>query len=139
MHIDTKFYDDKLEEFKLYHPYMVAHIRSVRPRGESGIRVTLDDGTQYDYGSMENGVRRVVEYAPDKLDDITDDRCRDSFVYRLTELMTARGFNQQYLAERTGLSKGAINKYLNKQATPSFTAARRIAYVLGCSVSELID
>ena len=139
MHIDTTFYEDRLKEFKRYHPYMVEHILHVRPRGEAGIRVTLKDGTQYDFGSMENGVRRVVDYTPDALNDITDERCRDSFAYRLTELMSARGFTQQSLVEYTGLSKGAINNYLNKKATPSFTAARRIAYALGCSVSELID
>ena len=139
MRIDTRFYEDKFEEFKQYHPYMVERVRSVRPRGEAGIRVTLDDGAQYDFGGAENGVRRVVDYAPDILNDITDERCRSSFAYRLTELMAVRGFNQNSLAERSGVSKGAINNYLNKKATPSFTAARRIAYAIGCSVSELID
>ena len=139
MHIDTEFYERKLEELKRYHPYMVGHISKVRPRGETGIRVTLDDGSQYDFGGVEIGTRRVVEYTPDRLDEITDERCRDSFVYRLTELMEIRGFNQQTLAEYSGLSKGAINNYLNKKSTPSFTAARRIAYALGCSVNELID
>ena len=139
MRVDTKYYERKLEELKLYHPYLVDHICNVRPRGERGIRVTLDDGTQYDFCGIETGARRVVNYAPDKLDEITDERCRDSFVYNLTMLMEARGFNQQTLAEYAGISKGAINNYLNKKSTPSFTAARRIAYALGCSVNELID
>lgn len=139
MNIDTGCYDNKLEELKRYHPYMIGHIRSVRPRGENGIRVTLDDGTQYDFSGADIGARRVIDYTPNQLDEITDERCRESFVYRLTELMEMRGFNQQTLAEYSGLSKGAINNYLNKKATPSFTAARRIAYALGCTVNELID
>ena len=139
MLIDTKFYEEVFEEFKLYHPYMIDHVRSVRPRGERGIRVTLDDGTQYDYGSMDSGVRRVVSYSPSNITDITDENCRKSFIYRLSELMSTRGFNQKTLAEYTGLAVGSINKYLNGVSTPSLTAVRKIAYALGCTVDELID
>ena len=137
MLIDTKFYEDKYEEFKERHPYLVDHVRSIHPRGESGIRVTLDDGTKYDYGSIGGGVRRVVNYSPSNVEHITDDSCRKAFVYKVTELMEARGFTQQTLAEYSGVSKGAISKYLNEKATPSFTAVMRIATALGCTLDEL--
>lgn len=137
MLIDTKFYEDKFEEFKMNHPYMVDHVRSVRARGEMGIRVTLDDGTQYDYGSMGRGVRRVVNYSPSNAKAVTDELCRKAFVYKVTELMEARGFTQQTLAEYSGLSKGSINGYLNQKATPSLTAVQKIATALGCTLDEL--
>ena len=137
MKIDTKYYENKLEELKLYHPYLIDHIRSVRPKGDKGIRLTLDDGTQYDFGGTETSIRRVVDYTPNTLDEITDERCRESFVYNLTELMEARGFTQQTLAEYSGVSKGAISKYLNEKATPSFTAVMKIATALGCTLDEL--
>ena len=139
MQIDTKFYEDRYEEFKLYCPYLIDHVRSVRPRGERGIRVTLDDGTQYDFNGKDGGVRRVRNYAPIDAGDITDEKCRDSFVHRVSELMDARGFTQQTLAEYTGLSKGSINNYLKKKVTPSSVALRKIAHALQCTMDELMD
>lgn len=139
MKIDTKYYENKFDELKLYHPYLIDHISNVRPRGDKGIRVTLDDGTQYDFGSMGSGIRRVISHEIDKVEDISEERFREVFVYNLTELMEARGFNQQTLAEYSGLSKGAINNYLNKKATPSFTAVQRIARALNCSINELAE
>lgn len=139
MFIDTEYYEGKLEELKRYHPYLVGHIRRVRPRGEGGIRVTLDDGTQYDYINAAIGIRRVVSYSPTTLDEITEDTSRKVLVYRLTDLMEQNGFSQQTLAQRAGLSKGAVNKYLQGTASPTSTALRRMAYALGCTVGELLD
>ena len=139
MLIDTSYYEDKFEELKRYHPYLIDHIRRVRPRGEGGIRVTLDDGTQYDYISAASGIRRVVTYSPSALDEITDDTSRKVLIYRLSDLMEQNGFSQQILAERAGLSKGAVNKYLQGTASPTSTALKRMAYALGCTVGELLD
>ena len=139
MFIDTSYYEDKLEELKRYCPYLIDHIRKVRPRGEGGIRVTLDDGTQYDYISAAIGIRRVVSYSPTSVDDISEDTSRKLLIYRLTDLMEQNGFSQQILAERAGLSKGAVNKYLNGMASPTSTALRRMAYALGVTVGELLD
>ena len=139
MFIDTEYYEGKLDELKRYHPYLIGHIKKVRPRGEGGIRVTLDDGTQYDYISAAIGIRRVVSYDPAAIDEITEDTSRKVLVYRLTDLMEQNGFSQQILAERAGLSKGAVNKYVNGLASPTSTALRRMAYALGVTVGELLD
>lgn len=139
MIIDTSYYEGKLEELKRYHPYLIGHIKKVRPRGEGGIRVTLDDGTQYDYISSAIGIRRVVSYNPSDVDEISEDTSRKLLVYRLTDLMEQNGFSQQILAERAGLSKGAVNKYVNGLASPTSTALRRMAYALGVTVGELLD
>lgn len=139
MFIDTEYYEGKFEELKRYHPYLIEHIRRVRPRGEGGIRVTLDDGTQYDYISVATGIRRVVSYNASALDEINDATSRKVLVYRLSDLMEQNGFSQQILAERAGLSKGAVNKYLNGTASPTSTALKRMAYALGCTVGELLD
>lgn len=139
MIIDTSYYEDKFEELKRYHPYLIEHVRKVRPRGEGGIRVTLDDGTQYDYISAAIGIRRVVSYAPETINEITDATSRKVFIYRLTDLMEQNGFNQQTLSKRSGVSKAMIHKYLHGEASPTSTALRRIAYALGCTVGELLD
>lgn len=137
MEINTRFYDEKLEELKMYHRYIADRIRKVRPWGERGIRVTLDDGAMYDFVSAEHGLRRVASWSSEQLEKITEEDCRSDFANKLIDLMAARGYNQSSLAERTGLSTGTINKYLHKRATPSLYALQRIAYALECSIDEL--
>ena len=99
----------------------------------------MKDGRLLDYDIISHGLRPVRDYTANAIAEITDERCRESFAYRATELMNARGFTQHTLAEYTGISKGAINKYLNKNATPSMTALRKISYALQCSLDELLD
>lgn len=139
MIIDTSYYEDKLEELKRYHPHIFSHIKKVRPRGEGGIRVTLDDGSQYDYISSAIGIRRVVSYSPSEIDEITEGSSRKLLIYRLSDLMEQNGFSQQTLAQRAGLSKATVHKYLHGEASPTLTALRRMAYALGVTVGELSD
>jgi transcriptional regulator with XRE-family HTH domain len=73
------------------------------------------------------------------MEDLTDELCRSALSYNLIELMDRKGFSQKTLAEYTGLGKGTIYNYINKKATPSLTALRKIAYALGCTVSELVE
>ena len=70
---------------------------------------------------------------------ITDEECRDAFAYNLSDIMKTRGFGQAALAEKTGLSKAMISKYINKQSTPTLTNLMKIAYALDCEPEELMD
>lgn len=137
--MNTKYYDEIYEEFKKHHPYAVNDVDDWRPRGDYGIRLSMKDGTKYDFDKLSMGIRRVNNYSFDSKDAITDEQCRESFAYHLVELMNLRGYNQQILAQYTGISKGSINGYINKTKTPSMTNMRKIAYALNCSVGELLD
>lgn len=137
--MDTKYYETIWEDFKLYHPYMVKEVVDYRPRGDKGIRVRLKDDKEFDYDIVTHGTRFVKSFVPDGINDITDDFCRSAFSDHLVEFMTLKGFSQRTLAEYTGLGKGTIYNYINKRATPSLMAIRRIAHVLGCSISELVE
>lgn len=137
--MNYKHYEDIYDQFKSIHGYMVDNVSDYRPKGDLGIRLTMKDGKEYDFDQNSKCVRLVVkqEYKDGK--EITDERCRSSFSYHLTEWMALRGYNQQTLAESTGISKGSINSYLKQTKTPSMTNLRKIAYVLDCSIGELID
>lgn len=137
--MNIRYYEDIFESFKRHHPYMVNDVEDYRPRGDMGIRVTMTDGSMYDYDTITRGVRRVENYIMDTADDITDETCRASIAYHLTEQMSLKGFSQQSLAEYTGLGKGSIFNYINGRATPSATALRKLAQVLGCSIADLLD
>lgn len=137
--MNTQWYDEIFNELKLHHPYVVDDIIDVRPRGDRGLRLTLNDKTQYDYDCATKGLRRVVDFSETRGNHITDEWCRDSFAYHLIDQMNLKGHTQDTLAERSGLGKGSISKYINKKATPSMTALRKIANALDCSIAELLD
>lgn len=137
--MNTKYYDEIYEEFRSHHPYAVDDIVNWRPRGEYGIRLTMKDGVKYDFDKISMGIRRVNNYSFESRDSITDEQCRKSFAYHLSELMVLRGFTQLTLSEYTGISKASISAYLNESKTPSMTNMRKIAYALDCQLGELLD
>ena len=137
--MNVAHYEEIFEQFKHYHPYMINDIFDYRPRGDMGIRVSMTDGAKYDFDTVTKAVRRVVDHRMSGVDDITDERCRASIAYHLTERMALKGFGQHTLADYTGISKGAISNYINGRATPSATALRKMAQVLDCSVADLLD
>ena len=137
--MNIKHYENIVESFKRDHPYMEEDLNDWRPRGDMGIRITLRDGTNYDYDIVSRGVRRVKNFLVTNKDDITDEQCRASIAYHLNEYMNLKGFTQQTLSEYTGLGKGSIHNYMTAKATPSATALRKLAHALDCSMSDLLD
>lgn len=137
--MDKRYYENIVESFKDDHPYMEKDLHDWRPRSDSGIRVVLTDGSEYDYDIVTRGVRRVKKFTVSNPDDITDERCRESIAYHLNEYMTMRGFTQYSLSEYTGLGKGSIHNYMTGKATPSATALRKLAHALNCNITDLLD
>lgn len=52
-------------------------------------------------------------------------------------LITARGWNQQQLAEKVGVSRSAISQIVTGKVDPAFSTVQAIADELGVSVGEL--
>lgn len=137
--MNVTHYEMIYDEFADGHEYLHKDVVDWRPKGDLGIRVTLRDGTMYDYNSVNKCVRKVKDQRTLTKDDYTDEFCRSSFAEHLIEMLEIRGFTQQTLAECTGISKGSINAYINKTKTPSITNMRKIAHALDCSIAELMD
>jgi transcriptional regulator with XRE-family HTH domain len=57
----------------------------------------------------------------------------------LINLLDKEGMTQRELAEATGLSEGTISSYINKRKIPGIKAIINMAYVLECSIDDLID
>ena len=57
----------------------------------------------------------------------------------LKDMMDGAGYTQRDLADDTGLSEATISKYINKQQMPGVKALISIAYVLDCSLDDLMD
>lgn len=137
--MNNQHYMRILEDFKIYHPYLADGIKDWSPRGEHGIRVTMKNGTKYDYHSMGKTIRDVKDRPMHYDDEYDETEWRLIFADRLVEKMYAKGITQQTLAEYTGLSKGAINNYVKKMSTPSGYALTKLARALDCTIMELID
>lgn len=137
--MSTKYYEEMFNTFKEYHPYMAQDAVDYRPKSDIAIRLTMQNGTRYDFDIISKSVHRVQDNYKLQKDQITDMQCRKSFSCHLSEMMTVKGYNQQRLSEYTGISKGSINSYLNATKTPSLTNVRKIAYALDCSIAELLD
>ena len=137
--MNSQYYTRILEEFKLYHPYLADGIRDWRPRGEMGIRVEMNDGRMYDFHTMSKSIRDVKERPLHHDDSYDEEGWREVFADRLAELIATKGLNQQALADYTGISKGAINNYINKKSTPSAYALSKLARALDCTIMDLTD
>lgn len=137
--MNKQHYDSILNELLQTHPYIANDYLDYRPKGDRGIRVTLNDGSQYDYDIISKAIRKVNDDRKLTKEEITDEQCRNSFAYHLAYLMGVRGYTQRTLSEYTQISVGSINAYLNKSKTPSITNMRKIAYALDCSIVELLD
>lgn len=61
------------------------------------------------------------------------------FSDNLSNMLKKAGFTQSELSEETGLSASAISNYINGRKTPTIKAIINIAYVLDCSISDLVD
>lgn len=59
----------------------------------------------------------------------------EAFTARLAALMRQAGVSAESLAEKSGVGRSTMFKYLNGTRTPSIESARRIAVALGVSLS----
>lgn len=63
----------------------------------------------------------------------------ENFRNRLNEAMNTRGFSQNQLARKSGLSASRINSYIKDGALPTVYAIINMAYALDVTPSELVD
>lgn len=135
---DAEFYNRIYLDLIDNMPYMEEEIESWRPRSDFSIKVITKSGDVYTY-NINDKTLSTTRVAPKIEDNINDENCRQSFAYHLKDLMKTKGYNQRTLSEHTGISSAAINGYLRATKTPTLTSLKKIAYVLECSISELID
>lgn len=137
--MNIKHYEEIYSKFESISPHLAVLADDWRPRGDWGIRVTLTDGSQYDYDIYSPAPRPVKNIEWEEAANIDEKQCREMFAYRLRDWMKIRNHTQWTLAKYTGLSRGTINNYIHAKATPSLVAIKKIAQALDCSVTELIE
>ena len=137
--MNIRHYEEVYAKFEEVAPHLARLTQDWRPRGDFGVRVTLVDGTRYDYDIHYPAPRLVRDVSLDDAMNIDEAQCRELFAYRMRDAMIRRGHNQTSLAAYTGISKATISNYLNCKSSATLPHIRRIAHALDCSVGELMD
>lgn len=94
-------------------------------------------GDTYTYDDKKKKVVRVMKEEDKVLGIMTEEDWRKEFALVLRDKMRKKGMKGYMLADKTGLSRIAISKYVNATRTPSSYNLVLIADALGCLVSEL--
>ena len=127
-----KHYKHVYEGFKMNHHYEESDIEDWWPIGANAIIVQMRDGTKLEYHHMLKTLRQVPEY------NGSEEEWRREFSRRLSFEMYERGFDQTYLAEKSGISQVSISNYIKRKTTPSAYAVDRMARALGCYMDDLL-
>lgn len=127
---------DAFSDFKLYFPEVAKSAVHWYPSGRHEITVKFDDGTKVIYNHIFKTMRNVV-YGEDE--QLSEEQWRKEFGFKLRDILADKGWSQGDLADRSGISRITIGKYLSGRASPSSYTVVTLARVLGCSVNELTE
>ena len=103
-----KHYKYVYEGFKTNHHYSDEDVEDWWPIGANSIIVQMRDGTKLEYHHMLKTLRQVPEY------NGSEEEWRREFSRRLSFEMYERGFDQTYLAEKSGISQVSISNYIKR-------------------------
>ena len=105
--------------------------------GNSTLVLHTKHGDTYTYDDKKRKVVRVMKEEDKVLGVMTEEDWRKEFALVLRDKMRKKGIKGYMLADKTGLSRIAISKYVNATRTPSSYNLVLIADALGCLISEL--
>lgn len=135
MQYDNKF-DMILERMSKFFPSIYKRIVDWYPSGKTEIVVVLDDGVKMAYEGFDDTIRTIKsDYI--SFDNMDEEEYRKRFSDELRYQMRIAGISRNELADKTGISRTTVSKYLSGTATPSTFNLIKIANVLGCPVSKL--
>ena len=127
-----------LDIFTSQCPIIINHSVDLFMTDDDRLVAEMDDGSFLVYDLILNTSMRTTDpyrkYHPE-----TEEEFKKYFARKLYRMMRSRGFNQDDLSMRTGLSICSISKYVNGIAIPSAFKIKLIADALRCSVEDLID
>lgn len=124
--------DEMYENFKMYFPSVSREVIECYKNDDySLVLVTSRDALFYD--DFEHTIRVL----PRNRQDMTEEECRTEFSMRLRRLLYLKGLTQIELAERTGIQRTQLTRYILGKSSPSFYNLDKISRAIGCSMDEL--
>lgn len=133
-----KLNENDMITFESYCPEIIDNAIDIYKTEDERFVAEMNDGdfVIYDFilGTSMRTNDPYKKYYPE-----TEEEFRKYFARKLYRMMRYRGFNQDDLSMRTGLSVCSISRYMNGVATPSAFKIKLLAKALRCSVEDLID
>lgn len=117
-HIDPFIQEDDVEEVTMINEY--------------DMFVKFKDGRKYIYDTYRGG---FSGFYPENY-ELTDEEWGRSFKTRLRKIMDRNMITQEELAERLGLSRRTINRYVNGETVPTALMLNKISRALKCPLDE---
>ena len=65
--------------------------------------------------------------------------CLEQFGENLERMIRECGYSQRELADQAGISESTLSRYIHGMQVPRATILVNIAYVLDCSLDDLMD
>lgn len=122
------------ENLELYYPDIVDQIRSWYTSGDWEITLKLNDGSKWIFDGRDNLLSKVRDNL-----EISQEEYSKDFSRRLHVKMRDAGIGIDEFAERLGVSRHTVSRYLNGHTMPSVYVATKIARILQCSTNDLFD
>lgn len=111
--------------------YLEANIIEHYEINEWELFVRLKNGDQFIYDSFYN-VIKFDSYGH----ELTDEEEFKEFKRNLKKMMDRRFMTQEELADKIGIDRKTINRYINGKRIPDAIVLRKIAKALNCSVID---
>lgn len=133
-------YDHIINEFQRWYPSLHAHMVSYKPSGQFAIAIFLDDSSVVEYGIADHTLRDITHICEQNARNVIDEETwRKEFGYRLRRTMSAQGVTQDILADKAGISRQMLGRYLRGSSTPSGYTLVRLSEVLNCNANDLTN
>lgn len=123
-----RYAEEMMYNFRRQFPYVAAKVVHYHEESPLDLIVELNNGERYIYDDEMQSIRQLPATP-----DLDEQAFKREFRFRLRKLMARNDISQLELAERTGINKVTICRYLSGSSIPSFYAIDKIAKALGCS------
>lgn len=134
-----KRYSKMLECYEKWYPGLYSKTVECRPSGRNSILATLNDGTKVEFDSCDCTIRDVTRLYDHnhRVTELDEEAWRKEFGRKLQRAMFDKGINQERLADRMGISRQMLSRYIRGHSTPSGYALTRLSEILECDIREL--
>ena len=127
-------YEKMIKRFESRYPHFYDKAVDWWASGRVSIAIKLDDESVLDYNDFDNTIRwvRVGE-------DADDEAIRSAFGCNLQKFINNCGMSKEEIAEKLGISRVMLSRYMHGKTMPSIDKGYQIAKLMKCSVEELFD
>ena len=133
---NRKKWEIMFNELEVNHPDIVAELDDWYTSGKWEISMRLRDGSLWKY----DGFRKVLYQIPRDEEEVTDsEEYNREFSRRLYNRMRDAGIGTEEMAERLGISRVTMSKYINGRTAPNIYTVTKMTRILNCTLQDLLD